>query len=476
MKRLLLVVAVVAALSQAAFALDLVIEPEMPRSDDVVQITAGEEFPDSRYVLQYFNWSVTGNEIQIDIHFSQHGDVWLQVLTWCGDTAEVGPLEPGDYKVNVDAWMIRSVLDLDDASIDRYHYGSISATFQVLPATLTPRVASTPINGVRIAGEPNAAGGITDYLVRLHLNTRVSLTAQETFWKDGVSYGFVGWRSSNTTDLARHNTITFPITHDTSLTAIYREELELRLNTDPWGHAFGAFRLDPEPIRYIPLEDGRLHAMYAKGTVVTVYPKEQLGDLRFDHWTNDDNLRLDVTESNALKVLMDQRRAYTAHYVHTKIVELLLDTDPRGLALRAFTLEPEPLEYIPTNLGSIRAVYAVGTLVTVHAAERVEGLWFDVWMRSDGNAADADGRNTLTVLMDRAKSFMARYVERDTVVLSIDSVPWGLAPDVCTLDPEPLTIVPTDDGNLHAVYPRGTQVTVLAGKLTSRQASVPPSD
>jgi len=66
--------------------------------------------------------------------------------------------------------------------------------------------------------------------------------------------------------------------------------VELLLDSDPWGLALAAFSLNPEPVETLPIDDGRLHAIYVQGTqvAITAQDVEKQGKLcRFDYWTGD---------------------------------------------------------------------------------------------------------------------------------------------------------------------------------------------
>jgi len=63
-------------------------------------------------------------------------------------------------------------------------------------------------------------------------------------------------------------------------------EVELLLDTRPWGLALEAFKLFPDPIRILPTDDGRLHAIYRRGTFVTIFAKRVEGHT-FLQWRGD---------------------------------------------------------------------------------------------------------------------------------------------------------------------------------------------
>ncbi len=85
-------------------------------------------------------------------------------------------------------------------------------------------------------------------------------------------------------------------------------------------------------------------------------------------------------------------------------VVLTLDTVPGELPLDLFSLDPEPLEIMPTTDGKLHAVYEQGTEVEITVQEEHEDHVFDHW----SNDAEGD-ENPLEVLMQEDKEIIANY-------------------------------------------------------------------
>jgi len=115
--------------------------------------------------------------------------------------------------------------------------------------------------------------------------------------------------------------------------------------------------------------------------------------------------------------------------------------------------------------------YRHGEVVILKAVP-AKGYLFDRW-------TGAQGGPVTRIVMDRNRRVVAHFVTVE-VELLLDTRPWGLALEAFTLSPKPIRILPTDDGRLHAIYRRGTFVTILArdvdGHEFVRWQGDPPMD
>jgi len=122
------------AINNFALGQEISIEPARPRSDENVFIRTYDEFSDGCVSLQSFEFTQEGNEIYISFvcSFPTGSDaVCPQVMTQCGDTAELGTLEPGTYTVFVEYLTIEH--NTDDGTNKHYNYNR-SISFEVLPS------------------------------------------------------------------------------------------------------------------------------------------------------------------------------------------------------------------------------------------------------------------------------------------------------------------------------------------------------
>lgn len=67
------------------------------------------------------------------------------------------------------------------------------------------------------------------------------------------------------------------------------ELVELTLEADPLGLTKEAFKLSPKPVKELGIKDGKIHAVYEKGTEITVTAEEEMANEEesyvFDHWS-----------------------------------------------------------------------------------------------------------------------------------------------------------------------------------------------
>ena len=99
------------------------------------------------------------------------------------------------------------------------------AVYQIVQRTLT--VQSTPITDVSITGDPEGAGGVTNYQVSLDDNSQVSLTAPESLWQGGGRYAFVRWVLGGNPQPDHQTTVAFRINGDTTALADYSQQVGL---------------------------------------------------------------------------------------------------------------------------------------------------------------------------------------------------------------------------------------------------------
>jgi len=111
--------------------------------------------------------------------------------------------------------------------------------------------------------------------------------------------------------------------------------------------------------------------------------------------------------------VQDDEGSWSSTASHNVIlVELLLDSDPWGLALAAFSLDPEPVETLPIDDGRLHAIYAQGTQVAITAqdVEKQEKLYrFDYWTGDVPTGHESD--NPLTLVVDSGKSLVGVFLE-----------------------------------------------------------------
>ena len=95
-------------------------------------------------------------------------------------------------------------------------------------------------------------------------------------------------------------------------------EIELTLDTQPFGLALhDVFTLNPRPVRILPILDGRLHAIYEKGSTVSITANSTYGKYKFSYWTGTNISRIET--NNPLIIKLDKSCNYTAHYVKSLI-------------------------------------------------------------------------------------------------------------------------------------------------------------
>lgn len=258
---------------------------------------------------------------------------------------------------------------------------------------------------------------------------------------------------------------------------IAEDEVELLLDTDPWGLAPSAFQLDPEPLYYVPVFDGRVHAIYAKDTPVAVTAARLVSGVWFDHWSGDlasgssspgslfwCTLAVappDPSSSQKITVRLSGEWFDTGvpNELHVTVLDNTIHLD----AVRNYAPGTPFLDVItPWSLEQEIGPLAPG-IYSVLASLRSEDGGPAYPEESLGTFTVGEHRdNPLSVLMDRSKALTAQYIEKETALLILDSEPWGLALLAYTLDPEPLEVLPTDDGRLHAIYDLNAEVAITA--------------
>ncbi len=106
----------------------------------------------------------------------------------------------------------------------------------------------------------------------------------------------------------------FDFSDDTfSIVKESHDEVRLVLDADPHNFALHVFTLVPEPIRIDPILDGRIHAVYHRGTTVNIIAQPVYKNYGFTKWTGTD-ITTSSESSDPLVVKMNKDRSYTAHY------------------------------------------------------------------------------------------------------------------------------------------------------------------
>jgi len=106
----------------------------------------------------------------------------------------------------------------------------------------------------------------------------------------------------------------FDFSDDTfSIVKESHDEVRLVLDADPHNFAMHVFTLVPEPIRIDPILDGRIHAVYHRGTTVNIIAQPVYKNYGFTKWTGTD-ITTSSESSDPLVVKMNKDRSYTAHY------------------------------------------------------------------------------------------------------------------------------------------------------------------
>ena len=173
----------------------------------------------------------------------------------------------------------------------------------------------------------------------------------------------------------------FDFSDDTfSIVKESHDEVRLVLDADPHNFALHVFTLVPEPIRIDPILDGRIHAVYHRGTTVNIIAQPVYKNYGFTKWTGTD-ITTSSESSDPLVVKMNKDRSYTAHYremsnalqvsknvwddkSHSwkKSTEIVVDDpSPRSIITVRFKCYVKPM-ILPASQDSKIVLYAVDEL------------------------------------------------------------------------------------------------------------------
>jgi len=175
-------------------------------------------------------------------------------------------------------------------------------------------------------------------------------------------------------------------------------KVELTLNTEPWGMAPQVFELDPEPLDYKHMRDGKIHAIYNVSTEVRITASEEIeieGEKYvFERWLGEAE-----GNDNPLTVMMDRNKSITGYYRPNSTEICALNIEVVGCG----TTDPIP---------GITHLYPKGTEVEITALlPEMPGAEFLGW---DGDAEGTE--NPITVTMDSCKHVIAIFSDPQEIV------------------------------------------------------------